>query len=128
VYNQLLLGLGAPNCPVVHRTVSGAPGPVSVNRPLSGLDGDVQLQFTGLSGGAPDCPVSRPRRSRRSREKFNGVRLKFTELFGGASDCLVSQWSTAPTVGRAIFARRVGTPMVGRGHRTASGAPTDVEV
>jgi hypothetical protein len=23
VYSQLLLGLGAPDCPVVHRTVSG---------------------------------------------------------------------------------------------------------
>ena len=26
VYNQLLFSLGAPDCPVVHRTVSGAPG------------------------------------------------------------------------------------------------------
>jgi hypothetical protein len=26
VYSQLLLSLGAPDCPVVHRTVSGAPG------------------------------------------------------------------------------------------------------
>jgi hypothetical protein len=50
VYSQLLLGLGAPDCPVVHRTVSGAPGPVSVNRPLSGLDGGIRLQFIGLSG------------------------------------------------------------------------------
>jgi hypothetical protein len=61
MYSQLLLSLGAPDCPVVHRTVFGAPGPVSVNRPLSRLDGGVRLQFTGLSGGAPDCPVSRPR-------------------------------------------------------------------
>jgi hypothetical protein len=42
----------------------------------------------------------------------------------------VSQRSTAPTVGRAIRARRVGASMVGRGtglfgvHRTVSGAPT----
>jgi hypothetical protein len=43
--------------------------PVSVNRPLSGLDGGVRLQFTGLSGGASDCPVSRPRRTRCSREE-----------------------------------------------------------
>jgi hypothetical protein len=74
--------------------------------------------------------VSRPRRSRRSREKFNGVRLKFTELSGEAPDCPVSQRSTAPTVARAIRARRVGAPTVGRGtglssvHRTVSGAPT----
>jgi hypothetical protein len=36
-------GLGAPDCPVVHQTVSGAPGPVSVNSPLSGLDDGVRL-------------------------------------------------------------------------------------
>jgi hypothetical protein len=34
--------------------------------------------------------VSRSRRSRRSREKFNGVRLKFNGLSGGAPDCSVS--------------------------------------
>jgi hypothetical protein len=43
VYNQQLLGLGAPDCLVVHRTVSGAPGPVSLNNPLSRLDGGVRL-------------------------------------------------------------------------------------
>jgi hypothetical protein len=59
-------------CPVVHRTVSGAPGWSSVNSPLSGFNGGVRLKFTGLSGGAPDCPVSRPRRTRRSREKHQG--------------------------------------------------------
>jgi hypothetical protein len=36
VYSQLLLGLGAPDCPVVHRTVSGAPDESKVNRPLFG--------------------------------------------------------------------------------------------
>jgi hypothetical protein len=70
--------------------------------------------------------VSRPRRSRRSREKFNGVRLKFTGLAGGAPYCPVSQRSTAPTVGRTIFARRVGAPTVGRGHRTVRCASDSV--
>jgi hypothetical protein len=41
VYSQMQLGLGAPDCLVVHRTVSGVPGPVLVNSPLSGLDGGV---------------------------------------------------------------------------------------
>jgi hypothetical protein len=126
VYSQMQLGLGALDCPVVHRTVSGAPGPVSVNSSLSGLDGGVRLQITGLSGGAPDCPVSRPRRSCCSRETFNGVRLKFTGLSGEAPDCPVSQRSSAPTVGRAIRARRVGAPTVGRGHRTVRCAPDSV--
>jgi hypothetical protein len=35
VYSQLLLSLGAPDCPVVHRTVSGAPGWALANWPLS---------------------------------------------------------------------------------------------
>jgi hypothetical protein len=67
--------------------------------------------------------VSRPWRSRRSRETFNGVQLKFTGLSGETPDCPVSQWSTAPTVGHAIRARLVGAPTVGRGHRTVRCAP-----
>jgi hypothetical protein len=53
---------GAPDCPVVHRTVSGAPG---ANWPLSGIDGATWLKITRLSGAAPDCLVSlqRPRPS-----------------------------------------------------------------
>jgi hypothetical protein len=70
--------------------------------------------------------VSRPRRSRRSRETFNGVWLKFTGLSGGAPDCPVIQRSTAPTVSRVIRARRVGAPTVGRGHRTVRCAPDSV--
>jgi hypothetical protein len=78
--------------------LSGALGWSPMKRPLSGIDGGVRLKFTGLSGGAPDCPVS--------------------------------QRSPVPTVGRAIFARHVVVPTVGRGtrlsgvHRTVSGAPT----
>jgi hypothetical protein len=62
--------------------------------------------------------MSRPRRSHRSREKFNGVRLKITGLSGGAPDCPVSQRST----GQRLAAQSVGdawpAPTVGRGHRT----------
>jgi hypothetical protein len=39
-----------------------------MNTLLSGLDGSVRLKITGLSGGAPDCPMSRLRQSRRSWE------------------------------------------------------------
>jgi hypothetical protein len=45
---------------------------VRVNSPLSGLDGGVRLKITGPSGGAPDCPVSHPRRTRCPREKQRG--------------------------------------------------------
>jgi hypothetical protein len=47
-----------PDCPVVHRTVSGAPAGSAVNCPLSGIGGATWLKFTRLSGGAPDYPVS----------------------------------------------------------------------
>jgi hypothetical protein len=43
VYSQMQLGLGALDCPVGHRTVSGAPGQPPVNRPLSGTDDGVRL-------------------------------------------------------------------------------------
>jgi hypothetical protein len=103
LFSQSLLSLGAPDCPVVHRTVSGAPG--------------------------------RLRRTCCSREVINGVRLKFTGLSGVhrtvrcAPDCPVSQRSAGPPVGRAIHARHVAEPTVGRGHRTVrcangSQAPT----
>jgi hypothetical protein len=39
----------------------------------------------------------------------------------------VSQRSTAPTVGHAIRARRVGVPTVGRGHRTVRCALDSVQ-
>jgi hypothetical protein len=54
VSSQHQLGPGTPDCPVVHRTVSGAPGWPTVNRLLSGNYRGVRLKFTGLSGGAPD--------------------------------------------------------------------------
>ena len=37
MYSQLLLSVGAPDCPVVHRTVSGAPSWTLVNWTLSGI-------------------------------------------------------------------------------------------
>jgi hypothetical protein len=67
LFSQSLLSLGAPDCvrwctglcPVVHRTVSGAPGWLWRTCCSRDFDGGVRLKFTGLSGGAPDCPVSR---------------------------------------------------------------------
>jgi hypothetical protein len=41
---------GAPDCPVVHRTVSGAPGCLGRTGRSRELTGDVRLKFTGLSG------------------------------------------------------------------------------
>jgi hypothetical protein len=61
VWHTRLSG-GAPNSVRCARLVR-------VNSPLSGFDGSVWLKITGPSGGAPDCPVSHLRRTRRSREK-----------------------------------------------------------
>jgi hypothetical protein len=59
LFSQSLLSLGAPDCPVVHRTVSGAPGWLWRKGCSRDFDGGVRLKFTGLSGGAPDCSVGR---------------------------------------------------------------------
>jgi hypothetical protein len=96
---------GAPDCPVVHRTVSGgASDSVRCARlprakwPLSGI------------------------RRRRTAKIYRTVRC--------APDCPVSQRSAGPTVDRAICTGHVAEPTVGRGHRTVwcapdmSGAPT----
>jgi hypothetical protein len=94
---------GTPDCPVVHRTVSGAPDKSPVKRPLSGK---VQRRTTiihrtvrwctGLSGGAPDCPVSQRSPAQRS-----------------ATQSVDDAWPA---------------PTVGRGHRTVSGVPTGPEL
>jgi hypothetical protein len=111
-----------------------------VKWPLSGIDGVVRLKFTGLSGGAPDCPVSHPRRTRRSREKEKGVRIKFTGLSGGAPDCPVAHRTVRCANGRQrqrsvaqsshntwSRQRSVGHTGLSGVHRTVSGAPTDPE-
>jgi hypothetical protein len=61
---------GTPDCPVVHQTVSGAPGWLGANWALSGIGGATWLKITRLSGGAPDCPVSL-QRSRPSTSATN---------------------------------------------------------
>ena len=101
---------GTPDCLVGHRTRSGAPGWSPVKMPLSGFDDGVRLYFTERSSGAPDCPVSHPRRTRRPREKEKGVRLKFTGLSG---ELMVASANSRPhnlrtTRGRANG--RLGTP------------------
>jgi hypothetical protein len=70
--------------------------------------------------------VSRPRQSRRSQEKFNGVRLKFTGLSGGAPDCPVSQRSTAQRSAAKLAGDTWPAPTVGRGHQTVRCAPDNV--
>jgi hypothetical protein len=90
---------------------------------------------TGLSGGAPDCPVVHRTvsgapgwllRTHCSRE-FNLRRMAIIHwTIRCAPDCPVSKRSAGPTVGCAICARHVAEPTVGRGHRTVRCAPDSV--
>jgi hypothetical protein len=104
---------------VVHRTVSdGAPDNVRCARLISGEKATLGFRrrctaiihrnirwCTGLSGES-SAANSSPSRKAKGRRGYN------------SPDCPVSQRSPAPTVGRAIFARHVVAPTVGRGHRT----------
>jgi hypothetical protein len=87
---------GTPDCPVVHRTVSGALGWSPVKWLLSGIDSGVRLKFTGLFGGAPDCLVSHPRRTRRSWKKELGDMAKIHQTV-----CWCTGLSGEPTVANA---------------------------
>jgi hypothetical protein len=82
---KTLLSLGAPDCPVAHRTVSG---------------------------GAPDSV--RCTRLARANWPLSGIHRRHTAIFHRtlrcAPDCLVSQRSAGPTVGRAICAGHVAEP------------------
>jgi hypothetical protein len=106
---------------VVHQIVSGAPGWSPVKMLLSGFDGGVRLKITGLSGGAPDCPVSHPRRTHRSREKHQG---DVAIIHQTVRWCI--GLSGEPTVGRAIFARHVDCSNGQLVHRTIRCAPDSV--
>jgi hypothetical protein len=91
VYSQLLLSLGAPDCPVVHRTVSDAPGWALANWPLSGIRRRRTTIIhrtvrwcTGLSGEPTAARATVGRAIRARRVAHANGRL-------GAPDCSVRQ-------------------------------------
>jgi hypothetical protein len=69
VYSQLLLGLGAPDSVRCAKRVQGELAALGTRRRRTAIIHRTVRWSTRLSGGAPDCPVSRPRQSHRSREK-----------------------------------------------------------
>jgi hypothetical protein len=83
--------LGTPDCPVVHRTMSGAPGWSPVKRPLSGFDGGVRLYFTGPPSGAPDGPVSQRSPAPTVGRAIRGRRVARSNGRLGTPDCPVRQ-------------------------------------
>jgi hypothetical protein len=136
VCSQSTAQCGTPDCPVVHRTVSGAPGWTPVNRPLSGkvwwhttIIHRTVWWCIGLSGeptvgrairgqrvartngrqGAPDCPVYTGQCSvRQLAWSCNGrLRQKRKEIGTGPSTVTV-RWRTG--LSGAPLNRRQGWP------------------
>ena len=109
LFSQSLLSLGAPDCPVVHRTVSGAPGWLrrtgcsrEFDRRRTAIIHRTVRWCTGLSGEPTVGRANgRPRDPRVTRGRANGQK--------GAPDCPVctgqcpvrQRLSSLPTVGFA---------------------------
>jgi hypothetical protein len=87
-----------------------------VNKLLSGIDGVVRLKITGLSGGAPDCLVSHPRWTRRSREmKGDVAKIHWTVRWctGLSGEPTVASANGRPRnlrATRGLLQRTVGAP------------------
>jgi hypothetical protein len=102
---------------VWHTGLSGVPGWSPVKWLLSGIDDGVRLKITGLSGGAPDCPVSHLRRTRRSREKDLRRTAKIhrtvrwcTGLFGEPTVASANSWTRNLRATRGLLQRSAGAP------------------
>jgi hypothetical protein len=98
-----------------------------VNWLLLGISQATWLKFTGLFGGAPDCPVSlqRPRpRTSATNSSLSGIHRGRRGY--NSSDCSVSQSRPRPTVACAINGQHVAKPTVRRLHQTVRCAPDSV--
>jgi hypothetical protein len=115
---------GAPDCPVVHRTVSGVPGCLGANCPLSGICRRRTAIIHRTVRCAPDCPVSQ-----RSAEPTVGSGICARHVAGptvgkGAPDCPVcTGLSGAPTALRSATVSNGRLRQLRKeiGHRTVSG-------
>jgi hypothetical protein len=113
-----LLSLDAPDCPVVHRTVSSAPGWHPSTSCSRDFVGGVRLKFTGLSGGAPDCPVSQ---QSVGPTVGHGIRARrVASANGRMGHRTVSGAPTAPKCQRSAAPNKEGDP-----HQTMSGGAPD---
>jgi hypothetical protein len=127
-----VLWSGAPDCPVCHRTLSGAPGPYRVQAATLGfprahsaiihqtvrcaneLSGE--LAGNGYLRAIVDCKSTDD--VNRAATEVRAAKSEGTELSGVAPDFLVSQGDKAPTVDFApnpngwMTWRRIGQPTV----------------
>jgi hypothetical protein len=118
LFSQSQLGLGAPDCPVVHRTVSSEPGWLRRTSRSREMINGVRLKFTGLSG---EPTVGRAngqlRDLRETRGRANGRE--------GAPDCPVCT-GQCPVRQRLQGCQRSASPnKEGNPHRTVSGGARD---
>jgi hypothetical protein len=108
-YSQHQLGPGTPDCPMVHRTVSGAPGWSTVNWLLSGKEkGDVAIihqtvrWYTKLFGESTAPAANGRPRNQRATHGPHQWSVGHTGLSGvhrtvsGAQTAPEDQWSAVP--------------------------------
>jgi hypothetical protein len=132
MYNQLQLSLALRTirCP---RRASGELPTLRNRRSRMAIIHWTVRWCTGLSGGAPDCPVSHPRRTRRSREKEKGDVAIIHRTVWWCTGLFGEPIALVPTVVRVIarntwlLQRSAGCTVLSGVHRTVSGAPTDSE-
>jgi hypothetical protein len=125
VYSQDSARSGTPDCPVVHLTVSGAPGWTPVNRPLSGevwqrtaIIHRTVRWCTGLSGEPTvGWANGRPRNPRVTRGRANG-QMGALDYPVCTRQCSVHQRLEASTVDCVNFGRKSGTGQCPVVHRT----------
>jgi hypothetical protein len=122
---------GAPDCPVVHRTMSGAPGCLDMKTPLSGNCRRRTAKIHRTVRCAPDCPVSQRSAAGSARDTWSGQRSeRGTGLSGVHRTCPVRQIYNSRQRSAAPFEERNRAPDSVRCapdcpvvHRTVSGAP-----
>jgi hypothetical protein len=115
---------GAPDCPVVHRTVSGAPGCLDLKTPLSGICRRRSAKIHRTVRCAPDCPVSQ-----RSAEPTVGRGICARHVAEPTVGKVHRTVRCAPDMSGAPTVRRSASESNGRmsclrkqiGHRTVSG-------
>jgi hypothetical protein len=110
----------------VHRTVQWCTGQCPVRHASPRGTGRSRDSTEAYSYNLLDCPVSHPRRSRRSREKDQRRTTKIHRTVRWCTGLSGEPTVDCATVSRAIRGRRVVAPTVGRGHRTVRCAPDSV--
>jgi hypothetical protein len=105
----------------VHRTVSGAPGWHLRNCCSRDFVGGVRLKITGLSGGAPDCPVSQQSAGPTIGHGIRARRVASANSRMGHRT--VSCAPTAPRLQQSALPNKERDP-----HRTVSGGAPDCPV